>query len=78
MEFPWDGQQWKRNSRGYLKVKNQQGIFQGVATNREINKEIPLTRSEIVKVFSWDGLEVKTICGNSMGEATNSLKICGK
>ena len=39
MEFPWDDEKWKRNSRG--QVKNQQGIFQGIATNGEINKEIP-------------------------------------
>ena len=39
-------------------------------------KEIPLTRSEIVKELPWDVLEVTKSCGNST-EAKNSLKICG-
>jgi hypothetical protein len=39
-------------------------------------KEIPEDRSEIVKEFPWDGLEVTKSCGNST-EAKNSLKICG-
>jgi hypothetical protein len=32
MEFPWEGQQWKRNSKGL--DKNQQGIFQGIGHSK--------------------------------------------
>ena len=49
MEFPWDGQQWKEIR---LKISKE---------CREINKEIPPTRSEIVKEFPWDRLKFKKV-----------------
>ena len=63
MEFPQDGQNRKRNSKG--QDKHQQGIFQGIATNQRVNTEIPPARSETIKEFPWDGSEVHKLMSMS-------------